>query len=282
MNNIKTVILLGALTGLFIFIGGMAGGRGGMIIALVFAGIMNIAAYWFSDKIVLKMYGAKPISEAEAPEVYGMVHELCSAANMPIPKIYIMNEDSPNAFATGRNPNHAAVALTTGIMKLLNREELKGVIAHELSHIRHRDTLIQAAAATIAGAIMFLAHQARWFAFLGGGRSSDDDDNGGIFGLLAIAILAPLAAMLIQMAISRSREYKADLGAAEISHNPEGLASSLEKLAYYSKRVPMEASMQTAHLFIVSPLSGKGVLNLFSTHPPLEDRIAKLRAIRLG
>lgn len=282
MNNIKTVILLGALTGLFIFIGGMAGGRGGMIIALVFAGIMNIAAYWFSDKIVLKMYGAKPISEAEAPEVYGMVNELCSAANMPIPKIYIMNEDSPNAFATGRNPNHAAVALTTGIMKLLNREELKGVIAHELSHIRHRDTLIQAAAATIAGAIMFLAHQARWFAFLGGGRSNDDDDNGGIFGLLAIAILAPLAAMLIQMAISRSREYKADLGAAEISHNPEGLASSLEKLAYYSKRVPMEASMQTAHLFIVSPLSGKGVLNLFSTHPPLEDRIAKLRAIRLG
>ncbi len=282
MNNIKTVILLGILTGLFIFIGGMAGGRGGMIIALIFAGIMNIAAYWFSDKIVLKMYGAQPVSEAEAPEVYSMVNELCAAANMPIPKIYIMNEDSPNAFATGRNPNHAAVAFTTGIMKLLNREELKGVIAHELSHIRHRDTLIQAAAATIAGAIMFLAHQARWFAFLGGGRSNDDDDNGGILGLLAIAILAPLAAMLIQMAISRSREYKADLGAAEISHNPEGLASSLEKLAYYSKRVPMEASMQTAHLFIVSPLSGKGVFNLFSTHPPLEDRIARLRAIRLG
>ncbi len=277
MSNIKTVILLGALTGLFLFIGGLAGGQSGMIIALAFAGIMNLAAYWFSDKIVLRMYGAQPLSESEAPEVHAMVEELCREADIPKPMVYTINEESPNAFATGRNPQHGAIALSTGIMKLMSREELKGVIAHELSHIRHRDTLIQTAAATVAGAIMFLAHQARWFAFLGGGR--DDDDNGGVLGLVVMAILAPIAAMLIQMAISRSREYKADQGAAVLTHNPEGLASGLEKLGHYTKRIPMNASQQTAHLFIVSPLSGKSLAGLFSTHPPLEERVARLRSM---
>jgi heat shock protein HtpX len=275
MNNLKTVILLGALTGLFLFIGGLVGGRSGMIIALVFAGILNISAYWFSDKIVLRTYGAQPLSESQAPDIHRMVEELCREADIPKPKVYVINEESPNAFATGRNPQHGAIALSTGIIKVMNREELKGVIAHELSHIRHRDTLIQTAAATVAGAIMFLAYQMRWFAFLGGG--SDDDDGGGILGLLVMAILAPIAAVLIQMAISRSLEYKADAGAAALSHNPEGLASGLEKLGHYTRRIPMRATSQTAHLFIVSPLSGKSLTSIFSTHPPLEERILRLR-----
>ncbi|HLP59224.1 MAG TPA: zinc metalloprotease HtpX, partial [Candidatus Deferrimicrobium sp.] len=254
----------------------------GMIIALVFAGIMNLVAYWFSDSIVLRSYGAQPLSETEAPEIHRMIEELCSNAGIPKPKVYFINEESPNAFATGRNPEHGAIVLSNGIMKLMARDELKGVIAHELSHIRHRDTLIQSIAATIGGAIMFLGYQMRWFAFFTGGGGHDDDDNGGILGLLAMAILAPIAAFLIQMAISRSREYIADQGAAELSHSPYGLASALEKLGIYSKRIPMEASQQTAHLFIVSPLSGKGFASIFSTHPPLEERIARLRAMRLG
>lgn len=279
MNNIKTVILLGALTGLFLFIGGMAGGRSGMLIALIFAGIMNMAAYWFSDSIVLRTYGAQPLPQSQAPEIHNMVEELCRNANMPKPKVYILNEESPNAFATGRDPEHGAIALSTGIIKLMDREELKGVIAHELSHIRHRDTLIQSVAATIGGAIMFLAYQMRWFGFFMGG---DDDDDGGIVGLLLMSILAPIAAFLIQMAISRSREYKADLGAAELTHNPYGLASGLEKLGHYSKRIPMKATQQTAHLFIVSPLSGKSFASIFSTHPPIEERVERLRNMRLG
>ena len=274
MNNLKTVILLGALTGLFLFIGGLVGGQSGMIIALVFAGILNISAYWFSDKIVLRTYGAQPLSESQAPDIHRMVEELCREADIPKPNVYVINEESPNAFATGRNPRHGAIALSTGIIKVMNREELKGVVAHELSHIRHRDTLIQTTAATIAGAIMFLAYQMRWFAFLGGG---DDDDGGGILGLLVMAILAPFAAMLIQMAISRSREYKADAGAAALTHNPEGLASGLEKLGHYTRRIPMKATSQTAHLFIVSPLSGKSLTSIFSTHPPLEERVLRLR-----
>jgi heat shock protein HtpX len=277
MNNLKTVILLGALTGLFLFVGGLVGGQKGMFIALAFAGIMNIAAYWFSDKIVLRTYGAQPLSETQAPDIHRMVEELCREAEIPKPMVYVINEESPNAFATGRNPQHGAIALSTGIIKLMNREELKGVIAHELSHIRHRDTLIQTAAATIAGAIMFLAYQMRWFAFLGGGSSSDDDDGGGILGLIVMAVLAPIAAMLIQMAISRSREYKADAGAAALTHNPEGLASGLERLGYYTRRIPLRATNQTAHLFIVSPLSGKSLTTIFSTHPPLEERVNRLR-----
>ena len=278
MNNLKTVILLGALTGLFLFIGGMVGGQQGMLIALAFAGIMNVVSFWFSDKIVLRMYGAQPLSESEGRDIHGMVEELCREAGIPKPSIYLINQESPNAFATGRDPQHGAIALSTGIVQLMSREELKGVIGHELSHIRHRDTLIQTVSATIAGAIMFLAYQMRWFAFLGGGR--DDDDRGGVLGLLLMAILAPIAAMMIQMAISRSREYKADAGAAALTHNPEGLASGLEKLGYYSKRIPMRATQQTAHLFIVSPLSGKSLMSIFSTHPPLESRIERLRAMR--
>jgi len=282
MNNFKTVLLLGVLTGLFLFIGGAAGGQAGMLIALGIAGVMNLAAYWFSDSIVLRTYGAQPLSETEAPEIHRSIEELCMNAKMPKPRVFFINEESPNAFATGRDPKHGAIVLSTGIMKLMGRDELKGVIAHELSHIRNRDTLIQSVAATIGGAIMFLAHQMRWFALFTGGGSRDDDDNGGIFGLLAMVILAPLAAFLIQMAISRSREYIADQSAAELNHNPYGLASALEKLGTYTKRIPMHASQQTAHMFIVSPLSGKGFASIFSTHPPLEDRIARLREMRLG
>ena len=277
MNNLKTVLLLGTLTGLFLFVGGMAGGRSGMIIALVFAAILNISAYWFSDKIVLRAYKAVELRPEDEPEVHRMVEELCLNAGIPKPRITMIEHDSPNAFATGRNPGNAAIALSRGMVELMSPEELKGVIGHELSHIRNRDTLIQAAAATIAGAIMFLAYQMRWFAFLGGG---DDDEEGGILGLLAMAILAPIAATLVQLAISRGREYKADRSSAELTHNPEGLASSLEKLGVYSKKIPLPASRQTAHLFIVSPLSGKKLLSLFSTHPPLEARIERLRAMR--
>jgi len=277
MNNVKTIILLGALTGLFLFIGGMVGGRNGMLIAFIFAGVMNIAAYWFSDTIVLRTYKVQPLSESQNPQIHSMLEELCREAEIPKPKLYVINQESPNAFATGRNPHHGAIALSSGIIKMMSLEELKGVIAHELSHIRHRDTLIQSVSATLAGAIMFLAYQMRWFAFLGGGS---DDDDGGILGLLVMAILAPIAAMMIQMAISRSREYKADEGAAALTHNPEGLASGLEKLGYYSKRIPMQTTRQTAHLFIVSPLTGKSLMNLFSTHPPLESRIEKLRSMR--
>lgn len=279
MNNIKTVVLLGALTGLFLFIGGYFGGQSGMIVALIFAGILNIAAYWFSDKIVLRTYKAQPISESQAPEIHRTVEALSQRAGIPKPKIYIIQDPSPNAFATGRNPQHGAIALSTGIMELMGRDELEGVIAHELSHIKHRDTLIQTVAATISGAIMFLAFQMRWFAFFGG---SDDDEGGGILGLLLMAILAPIAATLIQMAISRSREYKADAGAAEMTHNPRGLASALEKLGHYTKRIPMRATNQTAHLFIVSPLSGRSLSSLFSTHPPLQERVERLREMRLG
>lgn len=277
MNHLKTVLLMGALTGLFLFVGGMAAGRSGMMIALIFAGVLNIAAYWFSDKIVLRAYKAVELGPDNAPDIHLMVEELSRNAGIPKPKVYMIEHDSPNAFATGRNPKNSAIALSRGMVQLMNREELKGVIGHELSHIRNRDTLIQAAAATIAGAIMFLAYQMRWFAFLGG---RDDDENGGVLGLLAMAILAPIAATLIQLAISRGREYKADRSSAELTHNPEGLASSLEKLGIYSKKIPLPASRQTAHLFIVSPLTGKSILSLFSTHPPLQERIERLRAMR--
>ena len=277
MNNIKTVILLGALTGLFLLVGGWLGGSSGMVIALVFAGIMNLAAYWFSDKIVLRAYRARELSPEQHPDIHRMVEELSRNADMPKPRVYFIDHDSPNAFATGRTPEKGVVALSRGIMEAMDREELRGVIAHELSHIKHRDTLIQSVAATLAGAIMFLAYQMRWLAVFGGG--GDDDDGGGL-GLLLMAILAPIAATVIQLAISRKREYKADEGAAELTHNPEGLASALERLGHLSKRIPLPATRQTAHLFIVSPLKGKTLLSLFSTHPPLEDRIARLRAMK--
>ena len=277
MNNIKTVILLGLMTGIFLFVGGMAGGESGMLIAFIFAAVMNVGAYWFSDKIVLKAYKAVELPETDFPDIYRMVKQLTEKANIPMPKLYYLNQESPNAFATGRNPENSAIALSKGIINLMKRDELEGVIAHELTHIINRDTLISTVAATISGAIMFLAYQMRWFAILGGGR--DDDDNGGVLGLILMAVLAPLAATIIQMAISRSREYKADSGGAHLTNNPEGLASGLQKLGQLSKRIPMKATKQTAHMFIVNPFSGKSLFKLFSTHPPIEERVARLRAM---
>jgi heat shock protein HtpX len=280
MNKMRTALLLGALTGLFLFIGGLAGGRSGMLIALVAAGVMNFISYWFSDKIVLRAYRASALPEAEAPRVHAMVRELCQQAQIPVPALCVFEQESPNAFATGREPKQAVIALSRGILRLMSDAELKGVIAHELTHVLNRDTLLQTVAATLAGAVMFLAYQARWFGVFAGGR--DNDERGGIVGLMAMAVLAPLAASLIQMAISRSREYKADEGAARLTHDPEGLAAALEKLTAYSKRLPLPATGQTAHLFIVSPLSGRSLLSLFSTHPPIEARVARLRAMRLA
>ena len=279
-NSIKTVLLLGALTGLLMFIGGLIGGRGGVYIAFIFAVIMNFGSYWFSDKIVLRMYRAQEVSESSAPGLFNIVRNLALKANLPMPRVFIIPEETPNAFATGRNEKHAVVAVTEGIMRILNKEELEGVIAHELSHIKHKDMLIGSIAATIAGAISMLATMAQWTAILGGGSSSDDDDHGGIIGLLAMAILAPIAATIIQMTISRSREYLADAGAAGITKNPYGLAAALEKLTRASQVVPLDANPSTAHMFIVNPLSGKAFMNLFSTHPPLEERIARLRSIK--
>lgn len=279
-NSIKTVLLLGALTGLLMFIGGLIGGRNGVYIAFIFALVMNFGSYWFSDKIVLRMYRAQEVAESSAPGLYNIVRNLSLKANLPMPRVFIIPEETPNAFATGRDENHAVVAVTEGIMRILNREELEGVIAHELSHIKNKDMLISSIAATIAGAISMLASMAQWAAIFGGGSSSDDDDHGGIIGLIAMAIIAPIAATVIQMTISRSREYLADAGSAGITKNPYGLAGALEKLERASQRVPMDAQPATAHLFIVNPLSGKSLMNLFSTHPPIAERIARLRSMK--
>jgi len=281
MNYLKTAMLLAVLTAVLIFFGQLLGGRQGAVIALVFAGVMNFASYWFSDKIVLRMYRAKPVDESSAPGLYATVRDLAMKAGLPMPKVYIMENDSPNAFATGRNPAHAAVAVTSGIMKILSREELEGVIGHELAHVQNRDILISTIAATIAGAISYLAHMA-YFASLFGGR--DDNRGGNPFVMLAMMIIAPIAAMVIQMAISRSREYGADTRGAQIAGNPLYLANALRKLDHYSKRVPMqvvsnEVSDATAHMFIVHPFSGRKALKLFSTHPPIEERIRRLEAM---
>jgi heat shock protein HtpX len=276
MNQFKTFFLMLVLTVLFILVGTAIGGRNGAIYAFIFAGLMNFFSYWFSDKIVLRMYGAREVSQSEAPELYGVVAELTSKASLPMPKVYIMENDTPNAFATGRNPEHAAVAVTSGILRILSRDELMGVIGHELSHILHRDILVSTIAATMAGAISILATMARWGALFGGFRSDDDEGGGGnILVVLLVSIFASIAAMLIQMAISRSREYMADEGGAHLS-NPLALARALGKLETASQRIPMQANPSTAHMFIVNPLKGGGVLSLFSTHPPIEERIAKL------
>jgi heat shock protein HtpX len=277
-NKIKTFLLLGGLTILLVLIGKLIGGRNGMVIAFILAVGMNFFSYWFSDKIVLKMYGAQEVSPAEAPELHHMVEDLAREAGVPKPKVYIIPDESPNAFATGRNPEHAAVAATQGIMRILTPEELKGVLAHEMGHVRNRDILISTIAATMAGAIMILANIVKWGAIFGMGR--DDDEGGGMLGALAVAIVAPIAAMLIQLAISRSREYLADETGAKLAHNPQSLASALGKLARGVEHNPMNASPATAHMFIVNPLSGGGFVNLFSTHPPMEERIARLRAMR--
>ncbi|NWG04776.1 MAG: zinc metalloprotease HtpX [Syntrophaceae bacterium] len=277
MNHFKTFILMLVLTGIFILVGTFIGGRSGAIYAFILAGLMNFGMYWFSDKIVLRMYGAKQITQGEAPELYQTVGELVNKAGLPMPKVYIIDNDTPNAFATGRNPEHAAVAVTTGILRILSKEELMGVIGHELSHIKHRDILISTVAATMAGAISMLASMARWGAIFGVGRADDDEGGGGgnFLFVLLFTMVASIAAMLIQMAISRSREYLADEGGAHLVH-PLSLARALRKLEIAAQRIPMEANPSTAHMFIVNPLRGGGVLSLFSTHPPIEERIARL------
>lgn len=279
-NVFKTALLLAVLTALFLFIGQAVGGEQGMIMAFGIAVVMNVGAYWFSDKIVLRMYGAREVSEAEAPSLHGIVRRLSIAAGIPMPKVYIIPTDSPNAFATGRNPAHAAVAVTEGITRLLSQDELEGVLAHELGHVRNRDILIGTVAATLAGAIMMLARFAQFAAIFGGGSRDRDEGGGGMLGMLALAIVAPLGAMLVQMAVSRSREYLADETGARFCGRPESLANALQKISYASQRVPMQASPATAHMFIMSPLSGGGIMSLFSTHPPIEKRIERLRAMR--
>lgn len=279
-NFLKTAVLLGALTSLVVLIGEAIGGQQGMLIAFVFAIAMNFGSYWFSDRIVLAMYGAQPIEEAKAPDLYRIVRRLTTRAAVPMPRIYLIPSDTPNAFATGRNPEHAAVAVTEGILRTLDDEELEGVLAHELSHVKNRDTLTMTIAATLAGVITYLAHMAQWAAIFGGGRRDDEEGSGGgAMGALLMAILAPIAAMLIQLAISRAREFQADASGARLVGRPWGLAKALEKLEIASKMTPMDATPATAHLFIVNPLRGEGLLSLFSTHPPIQERIARLRAM---
>lgn len=280
MNYIKTGVLLVALTMLFVWIGGYFGGQQGAVYAFIFAFIMNMGAYWFSDKIVLMMYGAKEAKPDEVPEIYNIVKELADNAKLPMPKIYIAPQNSPNAFATGRSPKRAVVCVTQGVLNLLNREELKGVIAHELSHIKNRDTLIMTIAATIAGAITMIANMARWAAIFGGvGGRGDRDRNNNAIGLLIMLIVAPIAAMLIQLAISRSREYAADARGAHIAKNPTGLRDALLKLEKGVKIYPMEANHATAHLFIVNPLRADTIAALFSTHPPIKERVKRLESM---
>ncbi len=279
-NSFRTALLLGLLTGIILGIGQLFGGSQGLVIAFVFAALMNFGSYWFSDKIVLAMYQAREVGMDDAPEFYRIVQNLTLRAQLPMPRLYVIPSDSPNAFATGRDPQHAAVAVTEGILRIMNREELEGVIAHELSHVKNRDILIGSVAATLAGVIMMLANMARWAAIFGVGRSDrDDEGGGGVLGLILMSVLAPIAAVMIQMAISRSREFLADATGAKIAGNPLGLASALAKLARASEMVPLEARPETAHMFIVSPLTGGSFMSLFSTHPPVEERIARLRAM---
>lgn len=280
-NALKTTLLLGLLTGLILVIGDVLGGQQGLVLAFMFAGVMNFVSYFFSDKIALAMYRAQPVTREQLPRVYSVVERLTQRIGLPMPKLYVIPSDSPNAFATGRNPNHASVAVTEGILNLLTDEELEGVLAHELGHVRNRDILISSIAATIAGAITMLARMAGYAAMFGGYGGRDDRDRGGgnAIAMLLMMILAPIAALMIQMAISRSREYGADETGAHFTGNPYALASALKKLDAYSKRLPLAASPSTAHLFIVQPflgMSGINFGNLFSTHPPIADRIARL------
>jgi heat shock protein HtpX len=272
------MVLMVTLTLLLVAIGGLLGGRSGMTFALIMAFGMNFMTYWFSDKIVLRMYRARAASEAEEPELYEIVRRLAHRAELPMPKVYIIDEDQPNAFATGRNPEHAAVAVTNGIKRILSREELEGVIAHELSHVKHRDILVSTVAAAIAGAISYLAQMAQWAMIFGGGRR-DDNEGGSPIAAIVMMIVGPIAAMLVQMAISRSREYGADESGARLSGNPLYLANALRKLQTASQRIPMDANPATSHMFIVNPLSGGGMAKLFSTHPPIEERIARLESM---
>jgi heat shock protein HtpX len=276
-SAIKTALLLGALTGLLMLIGGLVGGRRGAEFAFFIALAMNFFSYWFSDKLVLQAYGAQELDPASAPELYSIVQELAHEAHIPVPRMYLIDTDTPNAFATGRSPKHAAVAVTRGILRICSREELKGVLGHELSHVINRDILTSSIAATLAGAIMILASWARWGAIFGGfGGGGNDDRRGGLLELLVMAFLAPLAASLIQLAVSRTREYQADASGARLAHNPLYLANALRKLEAANERMPLDAGPATAHLFIVNPLSAQGISRLFSTHPPIEERIRRL------
>jgi heat shock protein HtpX len=281
-NLMKTGVLLAALTVLLVLIGGALGGQNGMVMAFVLALVMNFGSYWFSDKIVLAMYRAQPVDEAAAPALHRIVRTLATRAGIPMPKVYIIPGEAPNAFATGRNPQHAAIAVTEGILRIMSEEELEGVLAHELSHVQNRDTLIMAIAATLAGAITYMAHMAQWAMIFGGGRRDSDEEGsggGGLVGGLLMIVLAPLAATLIQLAVSRSREFQADATGAQMAGQPWGLAKALEKLEVASKVAPMNATPATAHLFIVNPLTGGGWTTLFSTHPPIAERVARLRAL---
>lgn len=283
-NTLKTTVLLAALTGLILWCGQALGGPNGLIVAFVFALLMNAGSWWWSDKLVIALYRAREVGPEEAPMLHRVVRNLATQARLPMPKVYVVPSQSPNAFATGRSPDRAAVAVTEGILRLLDERELTGVLAHEMAHIANRDTLISAVAATLAGAIMMLANMARWAMVFGGHSRDDRDGGGGVLGLLAMTIVAPLAAMLIQMAISRSREFQADATAARTCRDALGLASALKKISGYAERVPLPASPETAHLFIVNPLRGGGVQSLFSTHPPVEKRVERLEriAVELG
>lgn len=278
-NSVKTVLLLGLLSGVFLLVGEWLGGQQGLIMGLAFAGLMNLASYFFSDKIALAMYSAQPVSETENPEVYRrvapLVRNLTMRMELPMPKLYVIPDESPNAFATGRNPKHSSVAFTFGILRLMSDNELEAVIGHELGHVKHRDILIASVAATLAAAITMVARMAFWF-----GGSRDDDNRGGMAGGILMLILAPIAAMLIQMAISRSREYDADAAAAKYVGSPYPMINALQKLETWSKRIPMDASPATAHMFIIMPFTGSSFMRLFSTHPTTVSRIAKLQAIR--
>ena len=279
-NQLKTVLLLGALTAILIFFGNAIGGSGGMKVALVMAAIMNFVSYWFSDRMVLSMYAAQEVSPQQAPELHDMVGDLAREAGVPMPRLFVIPQDTPNAFATGRNPSHAVVAVTEGIVRLLSPAELKGVLAHEMSHVRNRDILIQSVAATLGGAIMVLANMSRFSASYAGGEG--EQRRGNPLSLLLFAILGPFAAMLIQMAISRSREFIADESGARLCHDPEALAGALEKLEVANQQMPMIANPATENMFIVNPLTGGGLMSLFSTHPPIEERVARLRAMRVS
>lgn len=279
MHTVKTLVLMVFLTVFFIFVGSLIGGKQGATIAFLMALGMNFFAYFFSHKIILSMYRAREVTEAEAPELYTIVRRLTQKSGLPMPRVYIIDSEQPNAFATGRSPKHGVVAVTTGIMRILSRQELEGVIGHELAHIKHRDILISTIAATIAGAISYLAQMAMWANIFG--RQDDEEGSHPIIALLMM-IIAPIIAMIIQLAISRSREYAADEEGAEIAGNPLYLSNALKKLHYASQAIPMDANPGTAHMFIVNPLSGKTVMKLFSTHPPIEERIKRLEAMKGG
>lgn len=280
MNTLKAWLLMGALSVLLVLMGSALGGRSGALLFFMIALAMNFFSYFYSDKIAIKMTRSYPVSEDQAPELYAIVKRLSDRAGLPMPKLYVTPSPQPNAFATGRNPANSAVAVTEGIMRLLNRSEVEGVLAHELAHIKNRDVLVGTIAATLAGAVTMLANAFQWAAIFGMGRS-EDEEGGGMLGGLIMAFIAPIAAMIIQMAISRSREYSADATGAQIAGSPEGLSNALLKLESASHRLPMEVNPAASHLFIVNPLSGRSMMRLFSTHPPIEERVQRLRSMRL-